>query len=176
MMKFRNVLILILLSGCVSNNLLQITGFEEVIFMKRVDILGNYFNLYELRNETSYKTVKEFVMNKEEIDEYVVFWEQSIAGVFNPSPAPYPGTVTRKIECPEYFLPIRTNGSGNHIFSYEIFTNPRGIIGVCSEDLVGYYCLFSFLKCDEQLYELEYCVQSSGEKHDFAEFKNKINC
>ena len=71
----------------------------------------------------------------------------SIESIFLSEPAHYPGIITRNVECPDEFQPIR--GIKDGVSYYILYASERFSYGVCSRDEVRYRSLIGFLYCPQ---------------------------
>ncbi len=80
--------------------------------------------------------------------------------LFEPSPAPYPGVITRTIICPNEFKPVVQEKDDDTIKSiiYIMYSNERLAYGICSKDLTKYRAVFSLVYCKtkQEIYQIEY--------------------
>ena len=74
----------------------------------------------------------------------------SINSLFLPQDAPYPGVITKHQVCPKEFHPLYNESieDDSRKVIYEIFSNERFTYGICSEDLIAYNAILSYLYCD----------------------------
>jgi hypothetical protein len=100
-----------------------------------------------------------------------------IDSLFVTQPAPYPGVVTRIIDCPEEFKPeegtIKT--SDMKIDYYIMYSNDRFFYGVCSPDLIKYRSVVGLAYCKTKNTFVEIELFTIAEKFDKEYSINLLN-
>ncbi len=169
------LLFVALVSGCTSQSSSLPKSFSNMNLISSSDWGGVKYMVYSQELNNSFKILKVYYANNSQASEIETSWNQSFLGVFEPSKAPYPGALTLSVVCPNEFLPALISSS-NTSFYYEAYADGRGITGICSKDLVRYDCVLGMNYCSGKLYNIEYCINSTGEKYNFSGFADNISC
>ncbi|PIN99895.1 hypothetical protein COT72_03600 [archaeon CG10_big_fil_rev_8_21_14_0_10_43_11] len=170
----RAVLFLVFLLGCTAGPQVLLAGFENTHFVRASDVAGVEHVRYEFENASTYKMLNIYALSGAEQAAYYDSWVRSFESIFAESEAPYPGAVTKKIVCPDEFLPVMQGNVSAR--AYRVFAGSQKTVGVCSKDLVAYSCLMGVLGCEQYLYEFKYCHTSSGESYDFSKLAQNLTC
>ena len=81
-----------------------------------------------------------------------------LLNLFGDRQAPYPGQLSQTLTCPERFLPVELETSGDMLLQMQFFANERFGYGGCDESLLAYrstMALFYF-PGSGQFFQLEY--------------------
>ena len=95
-------------------------------------------------------------------------------------PSPYPGTVSREVECSEEFQPAFFKGeSDGDTYQYLIaYSNERFVVGACSWDLVTYSHLLGWLYCpdDATIYTIKYHIPLEENAKKLENLYHSLKC
>lgn len=102
----------------------------------------------------------------------------SIDSLFKEMPAPYPDMITQTIVCPEKYKPkIETKENEKYKATYyEMYAGERFNYGVCSEDIISFYAIYSLIDIKNKLevYQIEIFTPKSASQDKKDELKNII--
>ena len=96
-----------------------------------------------------------------------------LESLFFPNTSPYPGVISKTIECSEKFLPEKIKEDENSTV-YCLLAGERKNYGICAEDLFFYYSSYGIFDCGKKgMFE----VQVFSKKENVPLFIiNSFNC
>src|SRR3989344_5477243 len=140
----------------VNKSLSQITENKAVLISES----NNKIIRLEIINDIDKETAEKHIANKKYI----------IDSLFLDISAPYPDAITTTLECPEQFKPkIREIKIDNFDMDYyEIFATERLTYGACSDDLINYKAILTWVYCKntKNLLQIELFVPKAEFKED----------
>jgi len=81
-----------------------------------------------------------------------------LLNLFGDRQAPYPGQLSQTLTCPERFLPVELETSGDMLLQMQVFANERFGYGGCDESLLSYRSTMGlfYFPDSEQFFQVEY--------------------
>ena len=119
-------------------------------------------------------------LEKEAAEKHITNKRYVVDSLFLNIAAPYPDAITTTLECPDEFEPkIREIKISNFDAAYyEIFATERITYGACSDDLIKYKTILTWVYCEntKNLFQIELFVPKNEFNGDYNNLFNSFKC
>lgn len=148
----------------------SIEGVDDFIIQKdilREGLQNTFWTIVAQKKERVIKVEVIKNIDAQRADRYIKERQYIIESLYSRIPSPYPGMVSKIIECSDEFKPkiIDLKIESRNIPVYLLFSTPRFTYGACADELIKYrgVLVFVYSEGDKILYQIEIFIP----KQDF---------
>ncbi len=162
---------------------LSFEGIEDFVIKDQYVELNNqneYKKIIAEKGNLSIRIETTHFNSSTEATNYINNRINMFESIFYPASSPYPGDVSRVIDCPEEFKPKKGTAQNNNIefVYYATYGTERRGYGSCSWDNVHYKSVIAFIHCNSsnKIFQFEIFIPVNDKTGMMEKIINSITC